>query len=164
MRFGKASVLPHIFHWVHQCTNCWIRHAKFSAQQNELSTRWTRHTKFSAQQNELSARWTRSGVLRTQKLKTLRLKTESSKFSFLKSEAGPYNYSHARPTARYFFLANLYLPGPFICISPRPLLSFPLLVVAAAFSCVGPYNTKSHPARLWRQLVPVSWWVPAGCT
>ena len=63
----------------------------------------------------------RSGVLRTQKLKTRLLRTQSSKLLPFKPGTGPYITMHARPTARDFFRAYFYPSGPFACIFPKPL-------------------------------------------
>ena len=67
----------------------------------------------------------RSGVVRTQKLKTHLLRTQSSKVLAFKPGAGQYIAMHATPTARDFFLANVYPSGPFTCIFfPKSLPSF----------------------------------------
>ena len=70
----------------------------------------------------------RNGELRTRKLKTHLLRTQSLKVFPLKPGVGPYIAIHATLTARDFFLANFYLSGPFTCIFPKPL---------PIFSCVG---------------------------
>ena len=49
-----------------------------------------------------------SGILRTQKLKTHLLRKQSSEIFSLKPGVDQYIAMHATPTARNFFLANLY--------------------------------------------------------
>ena len=61
----------------------------------------------------------------------------------------------ALPTARDFFLANFYLPGPFIFIFQKLSRVFPVLAVASAVSCVGQQNKIGHPARCHRRLMQV---------
>ena len=64
--------------------------------------------------------------------------------------------THAKLTARDFFLANFYRSSPFICIfSKTSPESFPVLAVANTCSCVGPQNKIGHPAYRYRQLKPV---------
>ena len=58
----------------------------------------------------------RSGRLRTQKLRSHMLRIQSSKVLPLKPGVGQYITLHATVTARDFFLANFYPPGPFTCI------------------------------------------------
>ena len=58
----------------------------------------------------------RSGELRTQKLKSHLLRTQSLSVLPLKPGVGKYIATHATLTARAFFLANFYLSGPFTCI------------------------------------------------
>ena len=66
----------------------------------------------------------RGGELRTQKLKSPLLRTQSSKVLPLKPGVDQYIAMHATLTARDFLLANFYLFGPFTCIFPKPLPSF----------------------------------------
>ena len=66
----------------------------------------------------------RSGVLRTQKLKSHLLRTQSSKVLPSRPGAGPYIALHATPTARDFFLANFYPFGPFTCIFSKTCIDF----------------------------------------
>ena len=66
----------------------------------------------------------RSGELRTQKLKSHLMRSQSLKVLPLKPEVGQYIAMHAALTARDFFLASFYTSGPFICIFPKPLPSF----------------------------------------
>ena len=70
----------------------------------------------------------RSGELRTQKLKSHLVRTQSLNVLPLKPGIGQYIAIHATLTARNFFLAYFYASGPFICIFSKPLL---------IFSCVG---------------------------
>ena len=58
----------------------------------------------------------RSGKLRTQKLKSHLMRTQSLKVLPLKPGIGQYIAMHATLTARDFFLAIFYLSGPFTCI------------------------------------------------
>ena len=57
-----------------------------------------------------------SGEVRTQKLKSLLLRTQSLKALPLKPGVGQYIAMHAALTAKEFFLANFYPSGPFTCI------------------------------------------------
>ena len=58
----------------------------------------------------------RSGVLRTQKLKSHLLRTQSLKVLPLNPGVGQYIAIHATLTAREFFLAHFYRSGPLTCI------------------------------------------------
>ena len=71
-----------------------------------------------------------SGELRTQKLKSHLLRTQSLNVLPFKPGVGQYIAIHATLTARDFFLASFYPSGPFTCIFSKPLLIFPVLVVA----------------------------------
>ena len=66
----------------------------------------------------------RSGELRTQKLKSHLMRTQSLKVLPLKPGVGQHIAMHATLTARDFFLANFYPSGSFACIFPKPLPSF----------------------------------------
>ena len=70
----------------------------------------------------------RSGELRTQKLKSHLVRTQSLNVLPLKPGVGQYIAIHATLTARDFFLAYFYLSGPFTCIFSK---TFPDV------SCVG---------------------------
>ena len=72
----------------------------------------------------------RSGELRTQKLKSHLARTQSLNALPFKPGVGQYIAIHATLTARDFFLASFYPSGPFTCIFSKPLLIFPVLVVA----------------------------------
>ena len=72
----------------------------------------------------------RSGVLRTQKLKTSLLRTQSSKVPPCKPGAGPYIALHVMFTARDFFRATFCPSGPSIHLHFSKNLS-------RVFSCVG---------------------------
>ena len=61
-------------------------------------------------------------VLRTQKLRTRLLKTQSSKILSLKPGAGQHITMYATFTARDFFLTNFNPCGPFTCIFIQNLL------------------------------------------
>ena len=58
----------------------------------------------------------RSGELRTQKLKSHLVRTQSLNFLPFKPGVSQYIAIHATLTARDFFLAYFYLSGPFTCI------------------------------------------------
>ena len=58
----------------------------------------------------------RSGELRTQKLKSPLMRTQSLKVLSLKPGVGQYIAKHATLTARDVFLANFYPSGPFTSI------------------------------------------------
>ena len=66
----------------------------------------------------------RGGELRTQKLKSHLMRTQSLKVLLLKPGVGQYIAMHATLTARDFFLANFYPSSPFTCIFSKPLPSF----------------------------------------
>ena len=68
----------------------------------------------------------RSGELRTQKLKSHLLRTQSSKVLILKPGVGPYMAIYATHTARDFFLAYFYPSGPFTCIFSKTSPDFSL--------------------------------------
>ena len=58
----------------------------------------------------------RTGELRTQKLKSHLMRTQSLKVLLFKPGVGQYIATHTTLTARDFFLANFYPSGPFTCI------------------------------------------------
>ena len=66
----------------------------------------------------------RSGELRTQKLKSHLVRTQSLNVLPFKPGVGQYIAIHATLTARDFFLAYFYTSGPFTCIFPKPLPKF----------------------------------------
>ena len=80
----------------------------------------------------------RSWELRTQKLKTNLLRSQSLNVFHLKPGVPPYISIHATLTARDFFLANVYPSGPFTCIFSKTSPEF--------FQC-------------WLWLTPVPLWV-----
>ena len=89
----------------------------------------------------------RSGELRTQKLKSHLMRTQSLKVLPLKPGVGQYIAMHATLTARDFFFANFYPSGPFTCIFSKTSPEFlPELAVANTSSYVGPQNQIGHPA------------------
>ena len=71
----------------------------------------------------------RSGELRTQKLKSHLVRTQSLNVLPLKPGIGQYIAIHATLTARDFFFAYFYPSGPFTCIFPKPLPISPVLAV-----------------------------------
>ena len=73
---------------------------------------------------------TRSGELRTQKLKSHLVRTQSFNVLPLNPGVGQYIAIHATLTASDFFLAYFYPSGPFTCIFSKPLPIFPVLAVA----------------------------------
>ena len=81
--------------------------------------------------------WPRSGELRTQKLRSRLMRTQSLNVLPLKPGVGQYIAIHATLTARDVLLAYFYLSGPFTCIFPKPLPIFPVLAVASTwFLCM----------------------------
>ena len=89
--------------------------------------------------------FSRSGELRTQKLKSHLVRTQSLNVLPLKSGVGQYIAIHVMLTARNFFLAYFYPSGPFTCIFFQNLSQFfPVLAVANTGSCVGPQNEIGH--------------------
>ena len=78
----------------------------------------------------------RSWELQTQKFKSHLVRTRSLKVLPLKPGVGQRIAIHATLTARDFFLAYFYPPGPFICIFPKPLpISLVLAVANTRFLC-----------------------------
>ena len=91
----------------------------------------------------------RSGELRTQKLKSHLVRRQSLNVLPLKPGVDKYIAIHATLTAGDFFLAYLYLSGPFTCtffFVQNLSRFFPVLAVANSGSCVGPQNKIGHPA------------------
>ena len=89
----------------------------------------------------------RSGELRTQKLKSHLLRTQSLKVLPLKPGVGQYIAIHATLTATDFFLAYFYPSSPPTCIFSKASPDFfPALAVVNTGSCVGPQNEIGHPA------------------
>ena len=78
----------------------------------------------------------RTGKLRTQKLKSYLVRTQSLNVLSLKPGVGQYIAIHATLTASFFFLAYFYPSGPFTCIFSKTSPDF--------FLC-----------RLWLTPVPV---------
>ena len=97
------------------------------------------------------------GELRTQKLKSLLVRTQSLNVLPLKPRVGQYITIHSTLTARDFFLAYFYPSGPFTCIFSKNLSQFWLCWLWLTHgSCVGPQNRRGHPAG-----GRFSSWVPA---
>ena len=69
---------------------------------------------FSARGHHIFVNWSRSGELRTQKLKSPLMRTQSLKILHLKPGVGQYIATQATP--RDFFLDNFYSSGPFTCM------------------------------------------------
>ena len=89
----------------------------------------------------------RSRELRTLKLKSHLIRTQSLCVLPLKPGVGQHIAMHATLTARDFFLANFYPSGPFTCFYSKTSPNFfPVLAVANAGSCVGPQNKIGLPA------------------
>ena len=89
----------------------------------------------------------RSGELRTQKLKSHLMRTQSLNVLPLKSGVGQYIAIHATLTARDFFLAYFYTSRPFTCIFSNTSPEFSLCWLWLAHgSCVGSQNKMGHPA------------------
>ena len=81
-----------------------------------------------------------SGELRTQKLKSHLVRTQSLNILPLKPGVGHSIAIHATHNARDFFLAYFYPSGPFTCIFSKPLPIFPVLAVTNTCSCVDLQN------------------------
>ena len=97
-----------------------------------------------------------SGELRTQKLKSHLLRTQSLKVLALKPGVRQYIAIYATLTARNFFLANFYPSDPFTFIFFQNLSrAFPVFDVANTGSCVGPQRKVGHPAHRYKQLMQV---------
>ena len=89
----------------------------------------------------------RRGELRTQKLRSPLVRTQSLNVLPLKPGVGKYIVLHAKLTVRDFFLAYFYPSGPFTGIFfPKPLPISPVLAVANTGSYVGPQKKIRHPA------------------
>ena len=89
----------------------------------------------------------RSGELRTQKLKSHLVRTQSLNVLPLKPGVGQYIAIHATLTARDFFLAYFYTSGPFTCIFSKTSPDFFLCWLWLTHgSCVGPQNKIGHTA------------------
>ena len=89
----------------------------------------------------------RSGELRTQKLKSRLVRTQSLNVLPLKPGVRQYIAVHATLTARDFFLAYFYPSGPFSCIFSKTSPDFfPVLALYNTSSCIGPQNKIGHPA------------------
>ena len=79
--------------------------------------------------------------LRTQKLESHLMRTQSLNVLPLKPGVGQYIAIHSTLTARDFFLAYFYPSGPFTCIFSKTSPDFfPVLAVANTGSCVGLQN------------------------
>ena len=88
-----------------------------------------------------------SGELRTQKLKSHLVRTQSLNVLPFKPGVDQYIAINATLTARDFFLAYFYPSGPFTCIFFQNLFRFFLCWLWLIHgSCVGPQNKKGHPA------------------
>ena len=89
----------------------------------------------------------RSGELRTQKLKSHLVRTQSLNVLPFKPGVGQYIAIHATLTARDFFLAYFYTSRSIHLHFVQNLSRFfPVLAVANTGSCVGPQNKRGHPA------------------
>ena len=83
-------------------------------------------------QQGIVGRGPRSGELRTQKLKSHLVRTQSLNVRRLKP-GGQYIAIHATLTARDFFLANFYPSGPCTCIFSKTSPASPVLAVANTY-------------------------------
>ena len=88
---------------------------------------------------------THSGELRTQKLMSHLVRTQSLNVLPLKPGVGQYTAIHATFTARVFFLAYFYPSSPFTCSFYKTSPDFSW--VGWVGSCVGLQNKIGHPAR-----------------
>ena len=99
----------------------------------------------------------RSGELRTQKLKSHLVRTQSLNVLPLEPGVGQYIAMHATLTARDFFLDYFYTSGPFTCIFSKTSPDFsPCWLWLTHGSCVGPQNKIGQPAGC-----RFPYWVPA---
>ena len=89
----------------------------------------------------------RSGELRTQKLKSHLVGTQSLNVLPLKPRVGQYIATHATLTARDFFLGYFYPSGQFTCIFQNLSRFFLCWLWLAHGTCVGPQNKISRAAR-----------------
>ena len=89
----------------------------------------------------------RSEELRTQKLKSHLVRTESLNVLPLKPEVGQYIAIHTTllPGISSFLISTLPVHSPAFFPKPLPIF-FPVLAVADTGTCVGPQNKKGHPA------------------
>ena len=87
-----------------------------------------------------------SGVLRTQKLMSHLVRTQSLNVVPLKPGVGQYITIHVTLTARDFFLAYFYPSCPFTCIFPKPLPIFLCWLWLTHGYCVGLQNKIGHLA------------------
>ena len=91
--------------------------------------------------------WSLLYLLRTQKLKSHLVRTQSLNILPLNSGVGQYIAIHATLTARDFFLAYFYTSGPFTCMFSKTSPDFSLCWLWLTHgSCVGPQNKIGHPA------------------
>ena len=96
----------------------------------------------------------RSGELRTLKLKSHLVRTQSLNVLPLKPGVGQYIAIHATLTARDFFLASFYTSGLFTCIFFPNLSQFLLCWLWLTLgSCVGLQNKRSP---CWMQVPMLS--------
>ena len=87
----------------------------------------------------------RSGELRTQKLKSHLVRTQSFNVLPLEPGVGQYIALHATLFARDFFLAYFYTSGSFTCIFSKTTPDFSLCWLWLTHgSCVGPQNKIGH--------------------
>ena len=87
-----------------------------------------------------------SGELRTQKLKSHHVKTQSLNVLPLKPIVGQYIAMHATLTARDFSLLISTFRSIHLHFFQNLSRYFPVLAVANTGSCVGPQNKIGHPA------------------
>ena len=88
----------------------------------------------------------RSGELRTQKLKSHLVRTQSLNVLLLKPGVGRYIAMHATLTARDFFLiSTLPVHSPAFFFQNRSRF-LSVLAVVNTTSCVGPQNKTGHPS------------------
>ena len=104
---------------------CYQRVSTCQDPAGNLTTRRPDHR----EETQTAVVWPRSRELRTQKLKSHLVRTQSLNVLPLKPGVGQYIAIHATHTARDFFLAYFYPSGPFTCIfsktSPNFFLCWP---------------------------------------
>ena len=100
----------------------------------------------------------RSGELRTQKVKSHLVRTQSlNVLPLMPWSRSVYSYTCYAYCQGFFFLAYFCTSGPFTCIFFKTSPDFfPVLAVANTSSCVGPQNKPGHP--VWHRF---PCWVPA---
>ena len=139
--FSQVSWGPVCCLFVVACFNVPPKRDAYTTKVATLRLYWTLHY------SNIGFFQPRSGELRTQKLKSHLVRTQSLNVLPFKPGVGQYIAIYATLTAREFFLAYFYPSSPFTCIFFQNLSRFfPVLALANTGSCVGPQNKIGHPA------------------